>query len=73
MGTNNTWPDGYRHAISQKDHDEWNRSHYPGTRQLCVKCDGETGRCEDDEIYVDEIGPLCPDCFWLVDDKEGEA
>ena len=60
----NEWPDGYRHAITQAEHEVWNRSHYPGTRQLCVECDEPTGRCEDDSIYTDDgIGPLCEGCY----------
>jgi len=62
----NTWPGGIRHAMHQSDHERWNASHYPGTRQLCVECDDPTGRCEDDSIYADddrEIGPLCVECW----------
>lgn len=59
----NTWPNGYRHAITQCEHEKWNATHYPGTRQLCIKCDEPTGRCEDDSIYIEEICPLCEGCF----------
>ena len=62
----NTWPTGKRHAIHQSEHESWNSSHYPGTRQLCVQCEQPTGRCEDDSLYADEdnqIGPLCEDCW----------
>jgi hypothetical protein len=59
----NTWPNGYRHAISPCEHEAWNSSHYPGTRQLCSECDEATGRCEEDSMYVDDIGPLCEDCY----------
>jgi hypothetical protein len=44
------------------EHEAHNATHYPGTRQLCVRCDDPTGRCEEDSIYVDDEGPLCPDC-----------
>lgn len=59
----NTWPGGYRHAMHQSEHESWNASHYPGTRQLCCECDEATGRCEEDAIYVDDIGPLCEACY----------
>ena len=58
----NTWPNGPRRALSQSDHSAWNATHYPGTRQLCVHCDEPTGRCEDDAIYVGDVGPLCAEC-----------
>jgi hypothetical protein len=58
----NTWPGGYRHAMHQNDHESWNASHYPGTRQICTQCDQPTGRCEDDTIYNDDGDPICPDC-----------
>jgi len=48
----NTWPSGYRHAMSQKEHERWNSSHYPGTLQLCSLCDEPTGRCEEDGIWT---------------------
>ena len=66
----NTWPDGKRRALHQHEHERWNASHYPGTRQLCVECDEPTGRCEEDAIYVqiqydeDETGPLCEECYY---------
>lgn len=67
----NTWPSGKRHAMSQSKHERWNASHYPGTRQMCTECDAPTGRCEDDSLFVDEIGPLCEECFEaLREDKE---
>ena len=59
----NTWPNGYCHAMTQDDHEKWNSSNYPGTRQLCCRCFSETGRCEEDSIYLeDETGPLCEEC-----------
>ena len=67
----NTWPSGRRHAMSQSEHEKWNASHYPGTRQMCTECDAPTGRCEDDSLFVDETGPLCEECFEaLREDKE---
>lgn len=70
----NTWPNGYRHAIDQSDHEQWNATHYPGTRQLCCKCEEPTGRCEDDSIYTeDEDGPLCPDCWHETNEYKASA
>ena len=61
---NNTWPGRYRHALSQDEHFAWNAQNYPGTRQLCIKCEEPTGRCEDDSIYVNNgDGPLCINCL----------
>jgi len=59
----NTWPGGKRHAMTQKDHEAWNAKHYPGTLQLCSKCEKPTGRCEEDSIWDEETGePLCEEC-----------
>lgn len=66
----NTWPNGQRKAIHQSEHEEWNRKHYPGTRQLCDKCQSPTGRCEDDSIYRNDEGPLCEECAQEIDTKE---
>lgn len=68
----NTWPKGYRHAISQSEHEEWNRRNYPGTRQLCSICERPTGRCEDDSIYIDDE-VVCEDCYKenIVNNEEG--
>ncbi len=60
---NGSWPGGYRHAMTPNQHEEWNASHYPGTRQLCSICEQPTGRCEEDTIHhhvTDE--PICPEC-----------
>lgn len=63
----NTWPGGYRHAMTQDEHAQWSAGRYPGTRQLCESCYGETGRCEDDSLYLDSgEGPLCVECFNLA-------
>ena len=37
------WPGGYRHAIHQDEHRAYNANHYPGTRQLCCRCEAEIG------------------------------
>ncbi len=69
----NTWPNGQRRALSQTEHEVWNGSNYPGTRQLCDECDAPTGRCEDDSLYADdcERGPLCEEC-WNNANSESE-
>ncbi len=58
----NTWPNNNRRALTQCEHEVWNAKNYPGTRQLCKECGDPTGRCEDDSIYKDDIGPLCEEC-----------
>lgn len=62
-GTVNTWPDGKRRALYPDEHERWNASNYPGTRQLCSNCDQPTGRCEEDSMYIEDAGPLCEECF----------
>lgn len=61
----NTWPGGHKHAMSQDEHEKWNSSNYPGTRQVCSVCEEPTGFCEDDG-YLDEDTwePLCLYCFY---------
>ena len=59
----NSWPDGYRHAMHQAKHKDWNAKHYPGTLQLCCKCDEPTGRCEEDAIWNSDGKPLCENCY----------
>jgi len=66
----NTWPNGIRRSLTQSEHEQYNASHYPGTRQLCVECGDATGRCEEDSIYLDdhiiydkERGPFCEQCY----------
>lgn len=67
----NTWPGGFRHAMSQQEHESWNGSNYPGTRQLCCKCESATGRCEEDSIYLDDdTGPLCEECYTELRDDD---
>lgn len=73
--TANTWPGGERHAMDQSAHAAWNADNYPGTLQLCSKCEEPTGRCEEDSIYAesgDEAGPLCEQCWELIRPIEGE-
>lgn len=57
------WPGGYRHAIDQSEHESWNATHYPGTRQLCSECECPTGRCEEDVLSIGDSGPLCEMCY----------
>ena len=59
----NSWPGKRRKALYQDEHEHWNAKHYPGTRQLCEACQEPTGRCEEDSIYLDNIGPLCETCY----------
>ena len=60
----NTWPEGQRHPMSQSEHEQWNRTHSPGTRQCCDRCGGFTGRCEEDSLYAtNEYEPLCEECY----------
>jgi hypothetical protein len=75
----NTWPNGHRHAMHQSDHEAWNASNYPGTRQLCVECDGETDRCEEDSIHTEDgHGPLCLECWhktpeYILENAKGDG
>ena len=60
----NTWPGGHRHAMTQSEHEEWNRANYPGTLQLCSECGDPTGRCEHDGLFTENgEGPLCERCY----------
>lgn len=62
------WPNGQRRALTQREHKQWNATHYPGTRQLCCECHAPTGRCEEDAIYTDDgLGPLCETCLMGAD------
>lgn len=65
----NSWPEGYKRPLSQSDHKRWNRDHYPGTLQLCSKCGDATDRCEEDALFVEDVGPLCEGCY----DDEADA
>jgi len=73
-----TWPGGYRRAMHQHEHEAWNASHYPGTRQICSMCEQPTGRCEEDTIFhpVTEQ-PICHDCldptYWSLPTPPTEA
>lgn len=69
----NSWPGGVRRALSQSEHEAWNASHYPGTRQLCVECEEPTGRCEEDSIYDGDRGPLCEECRPTPPETGGES
>ena len=61
--TANTWPGGVRHAMPQHEHEAYNASHYPGTRQLCTKCGEPTGRCEEDAMFDEDGNALCEVCY----------
>jgi hypothetical protein len=61
----NTWPNSIRRPITQSEHESWNASHYPGTRQLCCKCSEPTGRCEEDSLFdLNDYGPYCEQCYY---------
>ena len=55
------WWDG--RALSQSTHARINASNYPGTRQLCTLCECPTGRCKEDEMVIEDVGPVCEDCY----------
>lgn len=59
----NSWPNGYRHAMTQSEHASWNASHDPGTRQICDRCNKPTGRCEEDTFWNDLGEHLCDECL----------
>ena len=48
---------------SQSEHERINAAEWPGTRQLCCECGEPTGRCEEDALYLDNLGPLCEACW----------
>ena len=74
--SSNTWPGSYRHAMTQRHHEQWNASNYPGTRQLCSACDAPTGRCEDDSLYAEADDdwefPLCEECYKEQENDDGQ-
>lgn len=59
----NTWPKKYRHELLQIHHEIWNNSNYPGTLQLCENCGQPTEKCEEDELMIDDFGPVCSECY----------
>lgn len=57
-------------ARTQSEHERINRHNYPGTRQICVRCDEPTGRCEDDGIWSEELdGWVCPECSSVLNEE----
>jgi hypothetical protein len=48
--------------MTQSEHAQWNADNYPGTLEICSKCDQPTGRCEEDNITDEEGEPHCYDC-----------
>jgi len=65
------WWEGKAH--DQITHKHINADHYPGTRQLCDACDEPTGRCEEDDLWVDDDGPFCEECYAAcTSDTEGK-
>lgn len=59
----NTWPKGRRRALTQDEHVKWNASNYPGTKELCSECGEPTGNCEEDNLFVSDVGPLCQEHY----------
>ena len=71
----NTWPQGQRRAMTQSEHEAWNDSNYPGTLEICIKCDEPTENCEEDNILDDDGYPHCYDCALnegLLEDEEAD-
>lgn len=62
----NAWPNGTRRAMTQAEHSNWNADNWPGTRQMCTRCNEPTGRCEEDSLLSDDGDSLCEECH----DKE---
>jgi len=58
----NTWPGLDKHAMTQSEHESWNASNRPGTRQVCSECGEPTGKCEDDSLLSKDVEPLCDSC-----------
>ena len=52
-----------RRFLTQCEHERYNATHYPGTRQLCFICDEPTGLCEEDSVYDNDGNPICEECF----------
>lgn len=53
----NTWPGGRRHTMEQDEHERRNSYNYPGTGQICCKCEESTTFCEEDgNSYCLECG-----------------
>lgn len=72
--SHNTWPGGFRHAMTQAEHRQWNAHNWPGTRQICCRCKQVTGRCEEDEITLESgEGPLCVECWHQTDEYKRET
>lgn len=53
---------GTRRVFYPSEHEAINAVRYPGTRQLCSKCEAPTGRCQEDAIWSDAGLPLCEEC-----------
>ena len=67
----NTWPGGHRHAMTQADHEAWNAKNYPGTRQICDRCDEPTEMCEEDAFWSEDGQEcLCRKCWEIERDTE---
>ena len=54
-------------ARHQDEHERINAREYPGTRQLCVRCEQPTERCEEDAIHTEDgDGPFCVECWHMT-------
>ena len=49
-----------------KEHETYNRNHYPDTRQICWLCEEPTERCKEDQILF-KNKPICEKCFEILE------
>jgi hypothetical protein len=59
--------------MTQEEHAHWNADNYPGTLQLCSKCEEPTGHCEEDYIVDGDGNPHCEDCAIGCGLMDGDA
>lgn len=59
----NTWPKNRRRALPPSRHEVWNSTNYHGTLQLCENCGQLTEKCEEDELMIEGLGPVCRECY----------
>jgi len=59
-------------SYTVEQHRVINGSSYPGTRQLCIECDEPTGKCEEDTLSIEDIFPLCNDCYDSLDGLDND-
>jgi len=68
----NSWPGDVRRSMTQSEHEQWNASNYPGTREMCSVCDSPTGRCGEDSMWSEAGEPLCEECNKLQGEESQE-